>query len=802
VTQLLAWVWTPVLIYLTVLGAGILVDRVLHTELPAALLAPVGLVAVVVATSLAYQLRTPVLVPLLLVLTAVAGLVVAFRDRSRVVWPPPAVAAAAAVYLLYMAPVMLTGEGTWAGYNFVNDTASNFMLAGLLESSGVQAPTDTTGAANVLRYLIDVGYPLGAFSAIAGWRPLTGAPLVAVYQPMIATFAALCAMSLTELARRSGLRAWAAGVAAALALGGALLYRYSLHGAVKEVLLVALVATAVALACEALERRLAVRQVILIALACLAMVLVFSSAAGAFAVALAAATLAAAVLRPDRPTLRHVARLTAVAAAVGLIVLIPALGSVVEFTENIESVFSASDGASTGAFGQLVRPLPVTEAAGVWVSRDYRFPADGPLNGPLVAAALLAAGAGLVLCATRRLTAPLILLATSLVPALIISPLASPYIDAKFLVVLTPVLVFLGALAGLTGLQCDRPAARVAGGLVMAALVAGVGLSDLYGYRDARAAPIDRMEAMEDVAAHIPDRGLYLLNEWEEYGKYFMDSARINPAAESDSQFPVRLRRDAGLPRDSVKRGPFFGQWFDLDEQTLAYVQRFRGIVMRRSPAASRPPTSFRLAYRNRYYELWRRDAGVRVKRHLPLQSRDRATAVPDCARLRRLSAQASPGDRLVAATRPRVARLSPLLARHPDSWPRAVDPKGTLTPNGPGAVRGVLTAQGDQRIWLRASASRDLTVYVDGRRAGSARQINTPGQWIDVGRVRLGGRHRVEVRRGGVSWRPGDSYYGYLGPVALEAVGADRLLSLRPARATSLCGRQLDWVELVGRRR
>ena len=341
------------------------------------------------------------------------------------------------------------------------------------------------------------------------------------------------------------------------------------------------------------------------------------------------------------------------------------------------------------------------------------------------------------------------------------SPLASPYIDGKMLVVLTPTLVFLGLLAALSAAGSSRVAVKGAGFALLAAVLAGVLISDFYGYREARVAPEDRIDAMRDVAKHVPDRGLYLLNEWEEYGKVFMDSARINPAAEADAPRRVDLRADAGLKSSSPKRTPVFGEWFDLDSQTLGYVESFEGIIMRRSPAASRPPANFRRIYSNDFYELWRRRPGPRVKAHLPLQSDGRASKVPDCSRVRALARRARPGDRLVAASRPRVARFSPLQVPHPQNWPTAGDRESTVTTRGGGVMRGSLTATGRQRLWVRASAARGMNVFVDGRRVGQARHINTPGQWIEVGRDaprcvrdRTGSRSAAPPPRGGRATR------------------------------------------------
>ena len=813
-TALLAWIWTPLLLLGLSLGWGLLADVALRTRLPPALLAPAGLALIIVVASLGFRLRLPTLVFVALVAGALAGLVAGRERLRRGPWHLPGLVAAGSVYALYMAPIVFSGEPTWAGYNFVNDTASNFVLADVIEHNGVAAPGGGSGTAANAANLLNSGYPLGAFSLLAGLRPLTGAPLEAVYQPVMAMVAGLGAMSLTEIGRRAGLRAPGAALAATLAMGGVLLYRYVLHGAIKEVLLVVLLSTAVALAGVVVDRRLAVRSVIPVAVTALAAILVFSAAAGAYVLALGVATAAMVALAPDRPSWSEVGRLLAVGVGVLVLVLLPVLGSTLDFVAVIDRVFSASDGLSEGALGQLLRPLPVTEAAGVWVARDYRLPPDSQnnLNTLLVVCSITAAAAGAVVAVRRRVFGPLLLLATVVLPALALTPLASSYIDAKLLVVVTPAVVFLGLFAAVTGLQSARKAWKAVGAVALLAVAGGVLLSDLYGYREARNAPADRVEAMRDVAAHVPDRGLYLFNEWEEFGKFFMRSARVNPASEVESPRLLRLRVDRGLPanlpRTSPRREPRFGRWFDLDAQTPPFLGRFAGIIMRRSPAASRPPASYRLAYRNRYYELWLRDRPVRVRGHLPLQGRDRATALPSCARVRSLARTARPGDRLVAARPARVARLSPLTVARPRAWrpgQEPAGPEGSVIPYGPGSLRGALTAGGEQRVWIKASGGRAVRVLVDGRSVGSVREINTPGQWLEVGRVRLppGRRaHSIEVMRGGATLRPDDAQRGFVGPVALQRAAPGRLVSVAPRRSERLCGRSWDWIELVAPRR
>ena len=794
-TELLAWVWAPAVLYALLLGLGLLVDAALRTELRAGLLAPLGLAVAVVLVTPVYRLGgTAAVATPLAIVGALAGLVLGRSGLGARLRPGPAGLAGLAVYVLFLAPVALSGDATWAGYNFVNDTATNFILADLLEHHGATAPKIDSGTARIATYLVESGYPIGAHSVLASLRPLTGAPVEAVYQPGLALMAALSAAALTEIVRGARLRPAGSVIAAVLAMGGVLLYRSTLHGGIKEIALAALLSAAAAIAAIALERRLDPRTVTLVALCGLAIVLSFGAAGAAYAVALGLAMVVAAFLSPHPPSLRHVGRLAVFAVGLAVIAALPSLGATLDFARVASNVFAAEGGASTGYLGHLLRPLPLTEAAGVWVARDYRLPPEHALellNTVLVAAAVTAAALGLVICIRRRLLPPLVLLAAALLPAAGLAHFVSPYADGKLLLTLTPPLVLIAAIGPLALARSSSRVARVVGVGGTLLLAAGVLASDLYTYRETRLAPTDRIAAMEDVAAHVPGQGLWLATEWEEYAKYFMRGARINPASEAEAPRRVALRRP----------GPIFGRWFDLDEAKLSYVKAFAGVIMRRSPSASRPPASFRMIYANRYYELWRRIPGVRVVEHLPLQALDRATNVPSCGKIRALARRAGPGQRIVAAEQPRVTTLSPFIAQRPPSWEPNREARGTVTPVGPGAMTGTLSTEGGRtRVWLRMTGGRKFTVRIDGRRVGSVGQVNTPGQWLEVGVVDFpAGDHRIEVSRGGAGLAPGDAVRGQLGPVALEQARAGRIVSVAPRDAGKrLCGRRFDWIERV----
>ena len=333
---------------------------------------------------------------------------------------------------------------------------------------------------------------------------------------------------------------------------------------------------------------------------------------------------------------------------------------------------------------------------------------------------------------------------------------------------------------------------KVLGGAGLAVMVAGILITDSLGYREATLAPPQRMAAMEDVADHAgAGDEAWLVNEWEEFSKYFMRDIKVNAAFEAESPRPAELRN----PR------PIFGRYYDLDALTLRYVQSFPGIIKRRSPSGSRPPANYELAYDNDYYEAWRRVPGSRVVDHLPLQRRNSASDRPRCEAVRGLASRARPSDRLVAAWRPQLVMLDPLNAGlRPREWVPNANAPGTVVPLSPGTmVADRTTPEGRFRVWIRGSFGRATAAYVDGRKVGEADEINTPGQWEQVAEIHLSrGTHRIKLERPGPSPAPGDAWRGELGPLALEPVEPARLTTVAPARAASLCEGEWDWIEVV----
>ncbi|MDP1850649.1 MAG: hypothetical protein Q8K79_22850, partial [Solirubrobacteraceae bacterium] len=574
-TTALAWIWLPVVIVVTSLGVGLLAGRIARHPLAPALLVPVGFAGAIVLVSAGYELGlTRTVVAPLLVAVALAGLV-AGRAELVELRPGPATAAALGVFGLYLAPVALSGHWSWAGYNFTNDPGLTFLGTDWILRHGATLPIRPDSTSEIMAGgMVSGGYPLGSHLLLGTLTPLAGIPFAAGYQPFIALVAGFGAAAMVHLAQGVGMARGVAVVAAATAGGAALLYAYGQLGGLKETATVMLLATAAAVAHAGVVGRLTLGGVAVTALVLAALVPVLAAGGVAYAGVLAIAIGAVTVISRDRPPLRTIAAAAAVGAVVFGVATSAPLLDALRFGDEVRSNFAAQGGASTGEFGQLVRPLPLGQAAGVWFAEDWRLPVAAGLRWDVnrVLIGLVAAFALLGLLIALRGRSGLAAVAVTVAGvAAYLSPKLSPYADSKLLIVLTP-FVLLAAALGLSWLgRRGRPAA-VAAGLVGAFVIAGVAYSDAIVYREVRLAPADRMEAIEDVAAAAQGRGLTLFNEWEEYAKYFARAARVNVPGETAGPFPIVLRTPA----------PSFGAHFDLDDQGLAYVLRHRAIVTRR----------------------------------------------------------------------------------------------------------------------------------------------------------------------------------------------------------------------------
>jgi hypothetical protein len=786
----------PVLMWAVCLGCGLALERMLRVRLSNGLVAVLGLCVAYVAIMPGYTAGAgDGLAIALLAAIALAGMVCA-RDGLRARLNPGwAGAAGLAVYVVYMLPVIAYGHWTWSGYDFVNDSSFEMLLANHIKGFGTTlgSISESSERQFLVQYLNN-GYPLGTQALLGTFSGLIDTPVTVLYQGYISGLAALGAVALCTVAERR-VPGWRAAAVAATAICANLTYQYALQGAIKEIGLLTALCAVVALACAAISLRRPYAGGALVAIAAAAAIATYDAVAVPYLGAIVLFVGVALVLARNRPHPRWILPLAA-GGALALVLAIPSLTSFGTFLSAAQNGQGAT-GAGATQFGQLLRKLPISQLSGVWLAGEYRLPVIGSVAGTLTTLASAAIAVLLVVSVlwALRVKDPgvLLLAGMTVLVMLIVFPRASPYAQGKLLAIGGPAVVFVAliVLAGARG-RLLAPALALGGALAL-----GIVVSDGYAYGHDRVAPTPRMEAIRQVGERFRGRGLVLWNEFEEYAKLLANDARISVPFEAITPQQVQLRKPV----------PFYGHYFDLDEEQLSFVEGYPIIVTRRSPAASRPPANYRLVYENKYYLGWRRSAAPQVLSHLPEQQLYAPSATVSCPALAAFVSGAPAGAQLMLATPPELAWFDVLSdPGRSGGWvPDPVQP-GAVTTTSPGQAEGTLAVAGGARyaVWVQGDFPRKVYVQVDGRTVGWVAGSDTPGQWLQAASLRLaGGHHRVRIfmlgghrHLGPGEWPRGDA--GTIGAVALQREAPERLSTTPLADWRSLCGKQADWVELV----
>ena len=247
---LACWVAFPLILLALAHGAGTLIARAAARDLPAGVRIPCGLALIIAVMDLATRTATTarLAVPAAVALGA-AGLALAASERRRSPAdgaaphrftpprPTPDALAAAVVFAAYAAPVVLSGEATWAGYIKLDDTSTWLALVDrALEHGRTLTGLPISTYREVLAHYLVVGYPLGAFLPVGLGHALLGQDSAWLTDPWMATMAAALTLALARIARGALPDAprWQPAAIAALAGQAALLYGYYLWGGMKE----------------------------------------------------------------------------------------------------------------------------------------------------------------------------------------------------------------------------------------------------------------------------------------------------------------------------------------------------------------------------------------------------------------------------------------------------------------------------------------------------------------------------------------------------------------------------------------
>lgn len=782
----LSWLLFPLLLLALSAGCGLLADRASGSVLPSPLVAPVGFtVVVLVGEMTSIDSAFADLAAALTVALAVAGFLLA-RGSHRWALERYAPLAALAVFVVYAAPIVFSGEPTFAGYIKLDDTATWLALTDRVADAG----RDLSGLAPstyeaTLHFNLGSGYPIGAFTPLAAGSTILSRDPAWLFQPYLATMAVLLALCLyqlsTEVIRRPPLR----GLVAFLAAQPALLFGYYLWGGVKEIATVLLLALLAALIPTVVRERVSWRAGIPIALATAAILGVLTAAGAALWLLpmLALAALAVAVRSGGRVLVTRLA-------LVGGLTLLAALPWLLS-----AGLLPKESGALTdpGELGNLIGPLSPWQAVGIWPTGDFRLhPSDTVATVVLIAVALLAAGLGLWRIWGRRALGSAAFVAGLLVGAGFLVAIGSPWVGGKALATCSAAVLFAACLGG--AFLSER-GLRVEGGVVLGLIALGVLWSNALGYHDAYLAPYKRLSELEAIGKRIAGEGPTLMTEYEPYGaRHFLRDADPEGASE------LRRRQVPLVSGGTLEKG----ETADIDRFALEGLLPYKTLVLRRSPLASRPPLPFQLVEADDYYEVWQTDGTPAPLRHLGLEGPEGPSTVPDCGEIESLAQ--TPGTRhLAAAVRPDPVRIPLGDLSLPPDW--KLGGGGTYaTPNSSGTATGSFNVEesGTYGVWLGGSPRGDVKIEIDGEPVGSGGpELDHADAYRQLGTVQLEpGQHEIAFTYEEASpMAPGVGGEAFpLGPLVVStATAADaRVKTVNVAEATSLCGRSLDWVEAL----
>jgi hypothetical protein len=609
------------------------------------------------------------------------------------------------------------------------------------------------------------------------------------FQAYIAFAGAMLALGLYEIVSRLVRTPWFRALGAFVAAQPALLYAYAQWSGVKEVVsaaLIALFANLLALALLRTADDRSLRRLLPLGTA-IAAELAALGVGGAAWLVVGLLVAAAALVQTDAAL---AARRAIGLFAIVLVLSVPALATAGAF---IGKASKSSVLTSQSELGNLLHPLSRLQFFGIWPSTDFRLsPGDMRPTYILIVLVAAAAAVGLWFAWRARSWALLLYVSTLTIGCILLVARGSPWIDGKAMGTASP--AFL--IAALTGCGVVFERGRRVGALVAAAAIAcGVLWSNALAYHDVWLAPRPALAELESIGKRFAGDGPTLMTEYEPYGvRHFLRRMDAEGAGELRSRL-IPLLNGRGVPK---------GGYADLDEFQTDAILVYRTLVLRRSPSESRPPSSYRLAWRGRYYDVWQRsEGGDTILRHLPLGASGQPGAVPSCDEVLRLAADAGPSGRVAAVPRRPVIVVG--LTTSPLTLGWQADPAGQIVPNRRGGrlqadVRVPIQAR--YSFWLGGSFRDRMRILVDGRVVRDVRHwINDDGQYTPFGSAVLApGAHHVTLEYQGPDLRPGSggAQFGF-GPLVISRDDDNAPVSIVPStKARALCGRRLDWIEAL----
>ena len=710
----------------------------------------VGLAAMMVVAVAALRLPGGVLTAAaLLLLLVLAGLVSAIqRADQRPPWK--GLVAAAPILALALVPFLSAGHIGTLGVSFNNDMSSHLLWATSLRDGLV---------AN-----LPVAYPLGPHSLVAAISGVFGFQIdyvfagVSIAIPVILGWTALAALS-----AKGFFRSAAAALVVAVPYFVAAYYG---QGAFKEVMQALFVFAVMVLLTKPLLGTLW-RWVPLLLL--VAGSLSVYSAQGLVWPAIVIVAWLIGLLGIDlyeHGSPRHALNVIKAnvlpllaSIAIPLLLFISQLPRLVKFVEAAAGTASGT-GIEVGDLGNLAGRIPLWPAFGIWDNPDFRAaPFDPSINGMWTAFVLGLAIVGAVWCLRRgKWIIPVAAVIFVLIWAYA-DRTQSPYVAAKAIVILSPVLLLLAALPVL---DVDSERFRsprwwhLLAPLLAVILVVKVGQSTWHALRISRVGPVAHASELRELRPLLGSQPTFFLGN-DDFILAELPGVALAAPIIGFQTLPLRPEK------------PWvYGTPLDFDSVPVERFNSYKWVITPRDAAGSYPPVGLKLVRRTETFDLYQRVSNVAPRQVLAEGAQ--AGAILDC--------KSDAGRSLLRSGGTALVRQPPIS-----------EPLAQVAPGGVSLASLRLTP-GVWDLVMPYTSPRPLKVRVAGKRFEVPASLDRPGTRLPVGTITVSktGRVGVSVRVITNTLTPRSAIAT---PTAIIAAkrGTARLVAIRKA-----CGRYVDW--------
>lgn len=335
----------------------------------------------------------------------------------------------------------------------------------------------------------------------------------------------------------------------------------------------------------------------------------------------------------------------------------------------------------------------------------------------------------------------------------------SPYVAAKALVILAPLLLLL-AIRPLVERDRETGMPRwwwVVAPMLALILVVKAGDDSVDALRSSKIGATDHTRQLRALRPSLDgERTLFLGND--DFIAWELPDIPLEAPVIGSPRLPFRAEKPWS-----------YGQAYDIDSLDAATINAFAWVIAPRDAAASAMPAELRLTRRTRSFSLFRRTGAVTARRILP-EGQDSA-AVLDC--------RAPAGRRIVRAGGLAGVRAFPVGVAAP-----------ILSPGAEATVELPLTA-GTWDLVTPYTSERELRIRAPGLKTTLPANLDRPGPRWPIGRMSVtrSGQVRVRLEADDGPLAP-DSAIAVPGAIIAVPVGAQRTVPVAEA-----CGRPLDWL-------